>query len=220
MTTISPLTGAEIKTLTESILDDTVDDVLFYQLLNVAKDTLEDERAWAYLKKLDATKTAEQGRDYTTSIALPSDWRRTYKLMVGKDYKYMQVPFDEQHLWRFNGNRFCVDVANESYYLLGTVGASDTIYHYYIKQTDVLDADTAPSMPARFHTILAFIVAGYVMMGVDADDIFARMSPENKIMAQTIKASMIAWDTQLQMDSQNNSIQVDEAPVGIDVGLM
>ena len=214
------MTGAELKTMTESILDDTVDDVFFYQLLNVAKNILEDERTWMYLKKLDSSQTASTGDQSETSRALPTDWRRTYKMMIGRDYRLTQVPLDEQHLWRNTSNRYCIDVANSVYYLLGVVGQADTIYHYYIKTTDDIASATEWVAPSRFHPILAFMVAGYIMMGVDADDIFARMSPENKIMAETLKASMIAWDMQLQMSAQDNRIQVDGGEEGIDLSMM
>jgi len=214
------MTGAQLKTMVDTILDDSIDDIFFYQLLNIAKNTLEDERTWQFLRKLDSSKTATGGDNSEVAIALPTDWRSTYKLMVGKDFKYIQVPFDEQHIWRYTSSRFCIDVANSVFYLLGTIGASDTIYHYYIKTTNDIESGTEWVAPSRFHPILAFMVAGYYMNGVDADDIFARMSPENKIMAQTLKASMIAWDMKLQLEAQNDQIQIADAEVGIDLGMM
>ena len=212
------MNGAELKTMCESILDDTVDDVLFYQLLNVAKNTVEDERPWMYLRALDSTKSSTTGTNLV--LDLPDSWRRTYKLLVGPDTLFIQVPFDEQHLYRFSSNRFFIDVANEQYKLLGSLGSADTIYHYYIKATDDIEATTSPTMPSRFHALLAFVVAGYVMMGTDADDIYARMSPENKIMAQTVKVSMQSWDMQLQIDAQNGQIGVSPTETGIDLGNM
>lgn len=214
------MTGAELKTMTESILDDTVDDVLFYQLLNVSKNRIEDERPWMFLRALDSSLTATAGDNSTTSRALPTLWRRTYKLMVGKYQQYEQVPFDEQHTWRYSSNRFCVDVANSVYYLLGNIGVADTIYHYYIKATADIDSAGSWNAPSRFHPILAYEVAGYVMMGVDADDVFARMAPENKATAQSLKSSMESWDTQLQIDAQGGRLQIEGGAAVIDLGLM
>lgn len=215
--------GSTIKEMCESILDDSVDDVLFYQLLNVAKNTIENERPWMFLRKLDSSKTSTTGDNSTIAIDLPTDWRRTHKLLIGRDTQAIQVPFDEQHLWRQSSYRFCVDVANSQYYVLGSLGVADTIYHYYIKKTPEITSATSwepTALLADFDAILAFMVAGYIMAGIDADDIFARMSVENKIMAQTIKASMIAWDMQLQIDAQNGQIQVTGSPTGIELGLM
>lgn len=214
------MTGAELKTMTESILDDTIDEVLFYQLINVAKNRIENERPWMFLRKLDSSLTATVGDNSEIARALPTDWRRTYKLNVGKDQRYIQVPFDEQHLYRFSSNRFFIDVANSNYYLLGTLGVADTIYHYYIKKTDPITATTSPVWN-EFHEILAFETAGYIMMGVDADDIFARMSPENKSQALMLKSSMELWDTQLQLDAQGRRAQVeDDYSTGIELSMM
>ena len=55
-------------------------------------------------------------------------------------------------------------------------------------------------------------------MGVDADDIFARMSPENKAQALVLKASMDSWDTQLQLDAQNNQTQIADSQPTFDLG--
>lgn len=68
------MTGAEIKTMAENILDgDTIDDVFFYQLLNAAKNQVEDMRPWMFLRKLDSSVSASAN----TPITLPTDWRRT-----------------------------------------------------------------------------------------------------------------------------------------------
>ena len=210
------MTGEAIRTMAETILEDSVDEVLFYQLVNVAKNNVEDARPWMFLRTLDSSKTAVAN----TPIALPTSWRRTYKLMVGTDMVYTQVPFDEQHLYRNTSGRYLVDVASSTYTLLGTIGRSDTVYNYYIKSTADIASGTSLVWPDRFHPILAYEVAGYVMMGVDADDVFARMSPENKVAAQTLRNSMEAWDSRLQMDAQNNQIQVAHEITGINVGMM
>lgn len=202
--------------MAETILDDSVDETLFYQLLNVAKNNVEDARPWMFLRTLDSSKTAVAN----TPIALPTSWRRTYKLSVGYDDIYTQVPFDEQHLYRNSSNRYVVDVASSTYTLLGTIGRTDTVYNYYIKSTADIAAGTSPVWPDRFHPILAYEVAGYVMMGVDADDTFARMSPENKVASQALKNSMEAWDSQLQYDAQNNQVQVAHEVTGIDLSMM
>jgi uncharacterized membrane-anchored protein YjiN (DUF445 family) len=213
------MNGATLKTMVESIMDDTIDDVLFYQLLNVAKNRIENERPWMFLRKLDSSLTTTVGDNSSISRALPTDWRRTYKLMVGLDQQFIQVPFDEQHQYRYSSNRFVIDVAGNVYYLLGTLGKADTIYHYYIKKTDDITAVTSPVWN-EFHEILAFDTAGYAMMGTDADDIYARMSPENKNMALMLKNSMEAWDFQLQIDAQGGSLSMGQNSYGIDLGLM
>jgi hypothetical protein len=215
------MTGAELKTFAESILDgDSIDSTFFYQLLNVAKNRLEDSRPWMYLRALDSTQTATTGNNYDTALSLPTAWRRTWKLYVGEDLQYFPVPFDQQHLYRYHGRRFVVDVANSTFYLLGNVGSADTIYHYYIKTTDDIESGTSWTAPSRFHALLGFEVAGYIQMGVDADDIFARMSPENKMQAQLVRRSMEDWDTNLQLAEQNDQAQIADSAPAFDLGLL
>lgn len=214
------MTGSELKTLTENILDgDTIDDVLFLQLINLAKNRLEQERPWMYLRKLDDTKTASAGNGYNNAIDCPSDWRETWKLYVGEDTQYIQVPFDQQHLYRNSPQHFVVDVANEQYYLLGNISGAQQIYHYYIKTTPDITLSTSPAFP-RFHEILAFEVAGYIQMGVDADDVFARMSPENKMQAQLSKEAMTRWDINLQQAEMNKRLSIADTEPSLDLSMM
>ena len=212
--------GSEIKTMTETILDDTVDDVLFYQLVNVSKNRIEGLRSWMMLRALDSSKTSTTGNAYQTAITLPTAWQRTYKLMVGQDNLYTQIPFDEQHSHRYSPNKYLVDVANNSYYLMGSLGQAETIYNYYIKKTDDIIATTAPVWDDRFHSIIAYEVAAYIMGGVDADDIFARMSPVNASIAASILDGMEKWDADMQLTAQGNALQVDYAVGGVELGLL
>lgn len=214
------MTGDELKTMTETVLDDTVDEILFYQLANVAKNRIEDLRPWMMLRSLDSSQTAIAGNNSTTSRSLPTLWRRTYKLMVGQDMLFEQVPFDEQHIWRNSANKFCVDVANSVYYLLGSIGSAQTIYHYYIKNTADIAEATSLVWPSRFHPIIAYEVAGYIMAGQDADDQFARMAGPNQAAAQALLKSMESWDTDLQLSAQGGRAQVEGTSGGIDLAMM
>src|SRR5687767_13681421 len=104
------MTGTELYTMTNSLVDDTIDSTLFYQLLNVAKNRREDMRPWQFLKKLNSSLTAATGDTYQTAKALPADWRYAYQLMVGTDTEYIECPFEEQHIFKDAAHRFFVDV--------------------------------------------------------------------------------------------------------------
>lgn len=203
--------------MAETILDgDTIDDVFFYNVLNSAKDQIEDSRPWMFLRKLDTSASAVAG----TPITLPTDWRMTWKLYVGQDQLYTQIPFDQQHLYRNEGHRFVVDVASGTYTLLGTISGGSSVYHYYIKTTDDITSATSPVWPARFHPILAYYVAGYTQMGVDSDDLFARMAPENKIQAQALLSAMERWDSNLQLREQNGQVMMADSAPYFDLGTL
>lgn len=210
-------TGAEIKQFAENVLDNNVDwDVdFFYQLLNIAKNKLEQKRLWQYLKKLNSGNTAS-----SSAIALPADWSEEYKILVGTDTEYMPVPFEEQHIHRNSSNRYYLDIANSNLYLLGASIPSKTLYLYYKRFTDDITASTSPVFPARFHFLLGFYVASYYQGAVDSDDIFARMSPANRMAAMELENAMESWDSGLAMRAQNNQIGVADSNVGVDLSQM
>lgn len=218
------MNGDTLKTLTETILDgQTIDDVMFYQLLNVAKNIIEDNQPWMFLRKLQSSQTASQGNGYASAKLLPDDFRQAYKVMVGTGLgnEYLPVPFEEQIIYRNSSHRYYIDHAASSYYILGNVGQSDSIYFFYLKTTDDITEATAPTgWPARFCPILAYRVAAYFQAGVDADDIYARMSPVNRAAALELENVMKFWDMQLQNNSRNRQAQVQNSQPDFDLGLM
>lgn len=208
------MTGAQLKQFTENILDGIqLDDDFFYQLLNIAKVNLEDKRVWQYLKKLNSSNTGT-----TSAISLPADFSHDYKVLVGTT-EYFPIEFEEQHLFEGASHRYYIDHANSQYYLKGSP-RPDTIYFYYKRFTDDIASGTSPVFPARFHPLLAFYVAGYYQAGIDADDIFARMSPENKVAAGVLERTMLGWDTELKLRSQNGRIGVSNSEPEVDLGMM
>lgn len=204
------MTGLELKQFTEDVvLDGTeLDDDVFYPLLNVAKTKLEEKNLWQYLIKLDSTKTAAAGNNYQTGYDLPTDFAYDLKLLVGTSQEYFPINFMEQHLHRNSARRYYIDNANEQYFLTGNVNPGGTIYLYYKRFTPDIEEATSPVFPARFHKLLGFYVAGYYQGGIDADDVFARMSPENKIAARELELAMMQWDNQLAARAQNHRVGV------------
>lgn len=194
--------GSALYQTTTDILDgEVINEDFFYILLNIAKTRLEEMRAWNYLKKLDDSNSGS-----TSLVSLPIDFARDYKVLVG-DTEYIPVPFEEQHLYRNSSNRYYIDYANLQYKLLGTP-KSDTIYFYYLRFTPDITSATAPVFPERFHPLLAFLVAGYYQAGVDSDDLYARMSPENKAQAIQLQQAMVMWDNNLSARERNNRVGV------------
>jgi hypothetical protein len=210
------MTGQQIKDLAEVILDDGINDELFLGYLNTAKDVIEDGRDWEFLKALDTTHTAGSG-----SKALPTAFRKDRKVLVGTGFQeYFPVPYEQQHAYRNTSRRYYVDYTANTFELLGNIGATGSIYLYYIKSTPELTLTTSPVWPERFHKLLAYMVAAYVMGGVDADDIFARMSPENKLVGMQLLNAMTLWDTNIKVRSQNNRIGVADTEPELSLGDM
>jgi hypothetical protein len=215
------MNGETLKELAESILDgQTLDQDFFLQLANIAKNKLEGERLWQYLKKLDDTQSASSGNNYNSAKTLPTDFALDYLVEVGTGFvEQTPVRFEEQHKYRQSANRYYIDLANNSFYILGPSNGG-TIYFFYKRTTPDITMVSEPVFPERFHPILAYMVAGYYQAGVDSDDIYARMSPENKTAALEIKASMIQWDTDLALRAQDGQIGVAGSAPGIDLSQM
>ena len=197
--------GSELKTFVEGLIDeDDIDSTLFYQLLNVAKNKLEADRDYMYIRTKDATQTANPGDTYLTAKDLPDDFRKPLTIFVG-DSLHSGVGFEDQIRYKDSGQKYYLDIANDQFFIMGQVSSAKTITMSYVKFTDDITATTSPLFPARFHPLLGFIVAGYWTMGVDADNIYARMSPEHKLAAKMLLDSMVRWDDDLALASQDYS---------------
>lgn len=199
------MTGEELKTMAESLIDDSIDEVLFYQLLNVAKTKLEEKKDWEYLKTFDDSNSVDSSTNYLTMFDLPERFRSVAKLYLGDDSEYLRgVQFEERAAYR-NTASYYIDYANEKFALTGSYQNEKTINMFYLRYTEKIESGTSPIFPERFHEILSFMVAGYYTGGVDADDIYARMSPAHKYAAQELELSMNMWDNKIKLNSIDNS---------------
>jgi hypothetical protein len=191
------MTGTELREFFNTLIDDeTLDDTAFYTLLNVAKDKLEEERNWSFLKAKNASLTASPGETYQTMKALPTDFRNMLKIYID-DLEYTGVPYEYQIEYKDSDRHYYIDFANNQFAIIGQPAEAKTINLFYLKTTADLTSSTEPVFPSRFHKILAYLVAGYYTAGIDADDIYARMSAEHKIAAKELKNAMVRWDNKI-----------------------
>jgi len=199
------MNGAALKTFFLGLIDEEdIDSTLFYQLLNVAKNRREAERDYMYLRTKDTSQTSSPGDSYTTMKDLPSDFRKMLRVFVG-DTEHYGVGFEDQILYEDGAQKYYLDMANDQFAIIGQPASTETITQFYVKTTDDITSTTSPLFPSRFHPILAYDVAGYYTMGIDADNIYARMSPEHKMAAELLLDAMIKWDDDLALASQNYS---------------
>lgn len=200
------MTGTELKELTESILDgQTIDTDFFYQLLNIVKTKLEEQRVWQYLKKSTNPGVASSS---AIDLSALTDFAEDYKVMVGTNHEYTPVPFEEKYNFARTSGRYYIDWANMQMYLLGSSIPNDQLYIFYKRFTPEIAAGTSPVFPTRFHPILSYYVAAYFQGAVDSDDVFARMSPENRAAALELERAMKQWDSSIAMRAQDNRIGV------------
>lgn len=207
--------GSELKQLTTDILDGVViDDDFYYILLNIAKTKLEEMRAWHYLKKLNSDYSGYN----SAGFALPDDFASSYKVFVNTNL-LTPISFDEQHVYQQAGLRYYIDLAADKFYLTD-INSSGPIYFYYKRFTDDLTSSTSPAFPVRFHSLLSFYVAAYYQNGIDSDELFARMAPENRVAAIELQRAMEAWDANIAYEAKDNRLGMSEGNPGVALSQM
>ena len=201
------MTGATLKTMVESILDDeTVGDTFFYQILNVVRVIFEEERAWRYIIKENSSFTTAGSDTYTTTHALPSDFSRDYKVSLGDDDDEIDpIPFEERNAYRTISGYYYIDLLNSVFALTGTNTAGKTIRFFYLHTPSDITSTTSPIFPSRFHPILAYRTAAYIQAGPELEDMYAKMSAENRLQAILIERAMVLWDTNIKLRTMNHS---------------
>jgi len=205
-------TGQQLLTELNNLLDDSIDSDLALTMFNVLKDMIEAERPWRMLIKEDATQTFGTSDTYLTAKDLPDDFLIDYKLILGiqadDDYvDYDPIPFEQRRRFS-NSQRYCIDIANDYFYICGSVSKTYTVYLYYIYQTDDLTLTTSPVWPTKFHKILSFLAADIYKAGVDIDEINIRGALKLSEAGRMLYESMKRWDDALKARSMNHQTPV------------
>jgi hypothetical protein len=202
------MTGNDIKTFVQDMYDDDISDDMFYNILNMVKDEVENWVMWEYLKAIDDTQTFGPGDTYLTMKTLPAG----FKLPLGDVYVgnslinvFRPIPFEKRNLYLDNSFKYYIDYKNQQFALIGSVGSTQTIYMPYIANSPEIDSGTSWVFPEWCHKLLAIMTLAYVEAGIDTDDIFARMSNEHKLMTMTLKKRMLRWNSLLVANSNDYS---------------
>lgn len=207
-------TTAELKTFTEALLDgDSINDTLFYQLADIAKLKIEEERPWRYLITEDATQTASSGDTFLTTKDLPNDFSQDQGLYVvdgnNNPIFYQPIQYEMRYQFKDASRRYYVDLVNDKFGLTGTLPTGYTTIHLVFKKfSPAIDADTIWIAPARFHALLGFLIAEMIKSGIDYDDITARAALQNRADAKALYDSMLSWDDALRHQSLNGQYEM------------
>ncbi len=218
------MTGATIKTFFENLIEDSVDDDFVYDLMTHAKDVIESSIELEILKKLDSSQSVSGGDTVATEKSLPSDFYAP--LIQGGLFvdtkECIQVPYEQYRTYKDASGYFFIDYKNSKFYLTGTQGASATLYFWYIYATADMAAGITPVWPAKFHKLIAFIMAELYEAGLDSDDLSYKMSAEQKRQKQVLWDSMVRWNARLQLAAMNGrawrpTLNYDAAPNTINI---
>ncbi len=227
------MTPLALRTALETLIDDSPDVTLEYQLLTQAKNTLENMYKPLVLQNIDASQVANAGDTYLTPKTLPIDYRQTISMYVG-NYLYLGIPFAQRIGYRLMPRRFTVDHRNKKFFLTGQMGTSATIYHTYLTTSPALteaneSQDGIILWPDEFQLLIVYQAAKILQGNADADDVTFRMSPQQEAEYQRILDAFIAWDADLKLQAMGNSLgyspevsrDIDGVfGYGLDIGLM
>ena len=212
--------GSELKEFVESILDDVVDETLFYTLLNVAKDNIEDDGTmWMILRDIDSSQSVSPSDTYLTLKSLPTSFRAPLGDIFIGGLNYKSIAINQREKYKTSSRKFYIDYASNKFSIIGVPNTTQKIYFPYLMTSEDIDKDSEWGFPVRFHKILGFMVAGYITAGVDADDIYFRMSPEHKTAAKLILENLRRWNNNLALHAMGNSA-AEELDDDSDIGLL
>jgi hypothetical protein len=199
------MTGSALKTFVDSLTNDSVGETWFYNALNLAKDSIEGERDWEFVKKLDTTKTHPAGTTSTATYALPTDFGRPLRVSVGTDSTYRSlVGLENSRVLRDESGAYFIDWAGETYSFTGTEGTGGTVYMLYARATPDISSSTEPVWPDRFHRILGYDVAKQWFYQNAGEREF-NWSTEMASEAQALKNAMIVWDERIKTMAANSA---------------
>lgn len=197
------MTSAELKTFTEGLLDgETLNETLFYQLADVAKLKIEEERPWRYLITEDTSQTASQSDTFLTTKSLPADFSQDRGLYVvdgnNNPIFYRPIPYGLRYQYKDASRRYYVNLASSTFALTGTLPAGYTTIHLvYKKFSPAFSASQSWIAPSRFHALIGFLIAEIHRGGIDWDDVNAHNLLQNRLDAKMLYEAMIDWDTAL-----------------------
>jgi len=219
------MTGAELKTIFEELIDDNVSDDLFFAMLENADQELRDERDWAFLRA--KTTIARVSSDvYTTAHSLPANFDRV-RLQddaVRSDSRvYHPIDFDEQETYKDAEGYYYLAYDDATglwkIYFTGT-GVTDTVYVLYQKRGTEITADNDDTQesiwPGKRAMVLPWLVASRVTGGIDGDEINFRMSPEQKNTFRELKQALVSWDTKFKLRAMGGRTRMrhERRPLG------
>lgn len=198
-----------------------IDPVLFTEMLNEARMNREQERDWVYLLKQDKSQSWIPGDTWETPKDLPDDFirfkeTRPFQLWDGNPNPGSLVepvdivPYEDFLFTNSSSYTVGIDYANDVYYFGGNTTQTLIIVLSYfpdygdiVQETDGVST-TWNKIPGRFHKILPYDVACMYRLGVDYDDLGARNADGNNQRAEAIAASMRKWDGSLARSNIKN----------------
>lgn len=202
--------------VTELLGGDAPGDVLFRNMLNMAKQTRESSRDWAVLRtKLSSLTYSTTAQDLPTNFlkALKQTAKTNPVVLLDSTGKKVgtatEILFEQQYDFQDVQGYFYIEYGvTPTIKFTGENLPSYTAVLFYNKKTEEMteanqkDWTWAP-FPSEYAYLLAYDVANMIKGGVDFDDINARMVQFAGIDAQKLQYAMKAWDDRIKLSALN-----------------
>ena len=201
------MNGATLYTLSTSLLGgNAMDETLFYQLLNQAKNQREIMRDWVKLRNYDTSITFSSSDTYLTGKTLPTRFLRTYGFYPdsgafivtsdGAKLPLSPISMSERYDKRNDEGYYYIDHANGTISRTGsTVG---TLHLNYLKGSADIDEDTSWALSQLGGPLLVYDVVIEMKGGIDWDRINASQIPYNQRKLLQLEMNMATDDARLQ----------------------
>ena len=198
------MTNAEIFTQFENFIDDAPDRTLEVQLANMAKGKLEAELKLEITKKLNTSLTSTVGGTYTTQYSLPADILEPMDTIYVGTTPRTAIPMAQREMYKNDQSKFYIDLANNKFYLCGTVQTAETITIPYIyKTTDIADdSNSVVVWPSQFHMLIPMQMA-LMWPAIEGGDKTRSWDDRWTEFYKELKNNLIDWDAQWKLSAIN-----------------
>ena len=207
------MNGEDLLILTTNLLGGTVlDEDMFYQLLNSAKNQREMMRDWMALRAEDSSLTFTAADTYLTGKNLPARFLRTYQFRdsegdlsgpfivdsSGNKTPLKAIKFEQRFDYKDTPGYYYIDHKNRTISRTGTTAG--TLHLFFIQGSEDITAATAWTLPPTdsYGVLLAYDVAVEQKGGIDWDTVNANQVPYNQRKIFTLESNLATWDSRLQ----------------------
>lgn len=196
------MTGTELVSKLESMVNDSLDADFALQLINDAKDEVEEMAVWEQLKA-EQSYSVSSGYSYASAMGtLPTRFALPVLMTEGGSYApYTKYDFEDRQARENASFGYLIDLAAGNVYLTGTGHSTKTMYFYHTKHSADLTTSTEWAFPERFHTLLA-LKAAELYYAADAGE--KSRSWDDRWSAQFERglARMMSWNDKLKLASR------------------
>lgn len=201
------MNGSVLYTLcTQFLGGNAMDEDLFYQLLNQAKNQREMMRDWMKLRVYDTSITFSSSDTYLTGKTLPARFLRTYGFAPnsgvflvtsdGAKQDLTPISMSERYDKRNDEGYYYIDHANGTISRTGSIAG--TLHLNYLRSTEDITSSTSWALSSIGGPLLVYDVVIEMKGGIDWDRVNASQIPYNQRKLNQLDMNMATEDARLQ----------------------